>query len=100
MNDPYDINSLLASQKGQSLANANVPILGQQMPVFHGLPVNNGIMTLESIQGLPEEQFRELFVAAIVGLMGGVYMPPNAPTEDAQSNDTNNLVTEVDVEKE
>lgn len=79
MSDPYDINKLIAESKG------DVPILGQQVPVLHGLPVNGGIMTVEAIQNLTEDQFRELFVAAIIGMMGGVYMPP--PKVDVDTSD-------------
>jgi hypothetical protein len=86
MSDQYDINKLIAQSKGQLPPNvaSDVPILGQQVPVMHGIPVNGKLMTINEVVNLSEGEFRELFLAAIISLAGGVYMPaPDPiPTED------------------
>lgn len=85
-NDKYDINKLLAESGMPS--GQDVPILGQQVPVLHGLPVNGGIMTLEDVQALSEDQFRELFMAAIIGMMGAVYMPASKKVNEVDEVDS------------
>ena len=80
MSDPYDINKLIAESKGELPpgVGSNVPLLGQQVPVLTGLPVNGGLMTIDEIEKLTDRQFRELMMAAIISLSGAVYMPPKA----------------------
>lgn len=91
MSDRYNLERLIAESKADPSNMGGVPLLGQQVPVFHGLPVNNGIMTIETIRSLTEDQFRELFVAVIVGLMGGIYMPPNVEGIDSDDAGVNDL---------
>lgn len=86
MSDKYNFERLIAESKSDPAGMGGVPLLGQQVPVFHGLPVNNGIMTMEAIRSLTEDQFRELFVAVIVGLMGGIYMPQNVEVSEEEAD--------------
>ena len=76
MNDPHDIERLIAQSKGE------VPLLGQQVPVMHGLPVNGKLLTIYDLEKMSDLEFRELFLAAIISLAGGMYMPPPPPTEE------------------
>lgn len=83
MNDPYDIKKLISESKSGSTPSG-IPLLGQQVPVLTGLPVNGGIMTIDEIEKLTDRQFRELMVAAIISLTGAMYMPPSAPKANEQ----------------
>lgn len=73
-----DIDRLVreAAQKQQ------VPLLGQQKPVMHGLNINGMTMTINEIEQLPEREFRELVLAVIINLVGGIYAPPVVAAED------------------
>ena len=76
MSDQYDLNNLLNKKKDPA---TGVPILGQQeqVPVFSGLPLGpNQVLPTEAILELTDKEFRELFIAVVVGMMGGMYVPP------------------------
>jgi len=77
-NDQYDINKMIAESKGLG----GVPLLNQQVPVMHGIPVNGQLMTIDDLVALSDGEFRELFLAAIISLAGGMYMP--LPSEDQE----------------
>lgn len=76
MSNP-NVDKMLKEGHGLPTDENGVPILGQQqqVPVFNGLPVNGRIMTLDEMCELTDRQFRELFIAAVVSLSGGMYMP-------------------------
>jgi hypothetical protein len=83
MSDQYDIEKLIAASKGElppGVAGGGIPDLGKQVPVMHGIPVNNKLMTIHDLVELSEGEFRELFLASIISLAGGIYMPPPDPT--------------------
>ena len=86
MSDQYDINKLIAQSKGQlpSGLAKDVPLLGQQVPVMHGIPVNGKLMTINEVVELSEGEFRELFLAAIISLAGGMYMPAPDPAPETK----------------
>jgi len=64
-------------------AKQEVPILGQQRPAMSGLNINGMTMTINEIAQLPETEFRELMLAVIINLVGGVYSPPPIPADEA-----------------
>lgn len=78
-----DIDRLVreAAQKQQ------VPLLGQQKPVMHGLNINGMTMTINEIEQLPEREFRELVLAVIINLVGGIYAPPIVAAEEPPVED-------------
>jgi len=86
MNDKYDVNKMIKEAKGIPSGVSGVPILGQQVPVMHGIPVNGKLMTINDLVELSEGEFRELFLAAIISLAGGVYMAPVEVHEDDVNN--------------
>lgn len=96
MSDQYDINRLLAEAKNAGIDPSGVPLLGQQVPVMHGIPVNGKVMTIYDLEEMSDVQFRELFLAAIISLAGGVYAPPPPPTNEGANvnEDTEVPVTE------
>ena len=73
-----DMDRLLAA----AAAKQEVPVLGQQRPPMSGLNINGMTMTINEIAQLPEVEFRELMLAVIVNLIGGVYAPPPIPAEE------------------
>lgn len=81
-NDQYDINKMIAESKGIGA----VPLLNQQVPVMHGIPVNGQLMTIDDLIAMSDGEFRELFLAAIISLAGGMYMP--MPSTDNVDEDT------------
>lgn len=86
-----DIDKMLKEGHGLPTDENGVPILGQQkqIPVFNGLPVNGRIMSLDELCELTDRQFRELFIAAVVSLSGGMYMPAEmADTSDPNADGT------------
>lgn len=90
MSDKYDINRLI-SEANSSLGNidpSTVPLLGQQVPVMHGLPVNGKLLTIYDLEKMSEIEFRELFLAAIITLSGALYAPPpkTTPDEDPETD--------------
>lgn len=88
MSDPYDINKLIAESKAANpLNDPNIPLLGHQVPVMSGLEVNQEILTINEIEKLSERDFRELFLATIITLIGGMYAP--APPKDQLANSSN-----------
>ncbi len=90
MTDPID-RIVKEAQKGQG-----VPLLGQQKPLMHGLNINGMTMTINEIEQLPEREFRELVLAVIINLVGGVYTP--APEEAPAEEDGPIVSPTIDVE--
>jgi hypothetical protein len=87
MSDKYDLKRLIEeSAAGMPPGADGVPLLGQQVPMFNGLPVNGRVMTLDEIEALTERQFRELMIACVVNLMGAMYVP-SAPVEATEPED-------------
>jgi len=88
MTDQYDINKLIAEAKKDLPPGADdVPLLGQQVPVLQGIPVNGGLMTIHDLVKLTEEEFRELFLATVISMTGAMYSPAPPPAEDLDSDE-------------
>jgi len=98
MNSQHDINRMI--EEAKRAGGGEIPLLDQQVPVFHGLPVNGGVMTLDAIEKLTDRQFRELFIAAVVALSGGIYVPlkKDEPVEDGEPSEEADKADEVDPE--
>lgn len=76
MSDEIDRLVKAAASKQQ------VPLLGQQKPLMHGLNINGMTMTIAEIEQLPEREFRELMLAVIINLVGGIYAPAPEPAQE------------------
>lgn len=61
-----------------------VPLL-QQKPTMHGLNINGMTMTIHEIEQLPEREFRELMLAVIINLVGGIYAPAPDVAEEVDN---------------
>jgi hypothetical protein len=84
--DQFDLNNLLNKQQAGMAPppGPDVPILGQSqsVPVFAGLPVGpNQLLPAEAVLKMSEREFRELMMAVLVGMMGGMYVPPEKVDE-------------------
>ena len=89
MTDQYDINKLIAEAKKDLPPGVDgVPLLGQQVPVLQGIPVNGGLMTIHDIVELSEAEFRELFLATVINMTGAMYSPaPPPPDLDSEEQE-------------
>lgn len=94
MSDPYDINKLISdAKKSGAINDPSVPLLGYQPPVMSGIQVNDQTLTINELESLSERDFRELFLATIITLTGGFYVPAapvDTPEQEQGSVDVEN----------
>lgn len=93
-----DVEKMLKEGHGLPTDQNGVPILGQQqVPMFNGLPVNGRIMSLDELCSLTDRQFRELFIAAVVSLSGGIYVPTSAAPAEPNADGTGQPEAEAEL---
>lgn len=78
----------------EAQAKQSVPLLGQQKPMMPGLSINGMLMTINEIEQLPEREFRELMLAVIINLAGGIYVPPPEPVDENPEDEPEKLDNE------
>jgi hypothetical protein len=63
------------------------------IPLMRGINVNGALFTIEEIAALDDRTFRELFLAVVISLIGGVYSPSPLPTEEPEVNVNETVMT-------
>lgn len=97
-----DVDAMIAAAKasGGVPNSQDIPILGQQARIMHGIPVNGGLITINELEKMPERAFRELVLGIFVNLIGGVYVPPTMPAAEDVSEEANPVENPHDNNKE
>lgn len=91
-----DVDRMIAA----AAANKDIPILGQsQKQIMNGLNINGMNMTIVEIEQLPEREFRELMLAVIINLVGGVYAPPIGLPQDEPTDEDEDVAASPEEEE-